>query len=293
MRLRCWEDIEGLYLSKNGNFRKNNSTYYYKESCENCKEHFLATNSSKGDFCSKKCAQSGKNSGFYGKHHTEKTKEKQSKHRLGKYHTIETKKKISNYRKGRYKRENSPLWKGEYNEKNIPLYDTYASQIDWCEGVKRNDEDKNILEVKCFKCGKWYIPKSWNVINRIQSLKNNTRGYNRFYCSDNCKNSCSIYGKSPEQLIKEDAIRVGRLQWLELNREVQPELRKMVLERDKYKCIKCHDNTNLQCHHILPVINNPIESADVDNCITLCIKCHKKTHEKDGCRLGQLKMEIC
>jgi len=51
----------------------------------------------------------------------------------------ETKKKISG--------KNSYLWKGGY--KNIPLYDTYAHQIEWCEKVRRSKEDENILEVKC------------------------------------------------------------------------------------------------------------------------------------------------
>jgi len=37
----------------------------------------------------------------------------------------------------------------------------------------------------------------------------------------------------------------------------------------------------------------PLLSADIDNCITLCYTCHKKVHQKDGCRLGQLRMEEC
>jgi 5-methylcytosine-specific restriction endonuclease McrA len=54
----------------------------------------------------------------------------------------------------------------------------------------------------------------------------------------------------------------------------------MVFERDNYKCVKCGEEKPLHCHHIDPVKGNPIESADIDNCITLCKKCHKKAAQK-------------
>ena len=88
--------------------------------------------------------------------------------------------------------------------------------------------------------------------------------------------------------MKEDAVRAGRLPWLELRREVQPELRSMVLERDNYECQKCGNTEGLQCHHIYPVNIEPLLSADIDNCMTLCTICHKEVHKKDGCRYPQL-----
>jgi hypothetical protein len=131
-----------------------------------------------------------------------------------------------------------------------------------------------------------------NVNGRIQHIKGNYNSESHFYCSKKCKNSCSIFGKTPETLIKEDAIRAGRLPWLELTREVQSELRKLVLERDGYKCVKCGSEEPLHCHHIYPVSTNPLESTDIDNCITLCIDCHKKVHQKDGCQYNQLNICI-
>ena len=179
---------------------------------------------------------------------------------------------------------------------NLPFYNVYAHQIEWAEEVSRNKEEPNILEVRCFKCKEWFIPKISNVANRIQYLKGNpnSNSENLFYCSKECKNACSIYRKTPEQIERQDVVRAGRLPWLELTREVQPSLRKMVLERDDYMCIKCNNKENLQCHHIYPVSVEPLLSADVDNCITLCKECHKKVHqEKDGCGYGQLRQEIC
>ena len=70
----------------------------------------------------------------------------------------------------------------------------------------------------------------------------------------------------------------------------------MVLERDQWTCHKCHssklenNNLELHCHHIDPVVNNPVESADADNCITLCKECHKEVHKTiSGCKYSELK----
>jgi len=49
-------------------------------------------------------------------------------------------------------------------------------------------------------------------------------------------------------------------------------IRKRVLERDKYKCIKCCDREELQVHHDTPYQISRDNS--MDNLITLCNKCH-------------------
>ena len=94
-----------------------------------------------------------------------------------------------------YKKNN----KGENHPKYIGgndacSYDTYKIQLEYVEEVRRNKEDNRILEVKCAYCGKWFIPKSYNVKNRIKSL-NGGIGEHRFYCSEECKQECSIYNQ--------------------------------------------------------------------------------------------------
>jgi len=309
------DDLEKYrYFSKRESSRKillsrykiNGKIYFFKDKCESCGEPFLFTNLNSVN-CSRSCDTSGKNNPFYGKKHTDETKEKLSKFqkewlKTHKHPTedIEVRKKISDSKKGEKHPffnklgVNSANWKGGYHSKGIPTYDTYAHQLEWTEEVRRNKEDPNVLEVRCFKCKEWYTPSWNNISNRIQHLKGNYTNSNHFYCSKECKNSCSIFGKSAKTLMKEDAIRAGRLSWLELSREIQPELRQMVLERDEYKCVKCNDSNNLECHHIYPVNIEPLLSADIDNCITLCAKCHVKVHKEiDGCNYNQLHIEEC
>ena len=280
----CWDNIEGLrYNKKTDKWSDNSGHYYILKTCERCENEYLGRKESK--FCCSSCIRKGAK-------HTKETIERIREVKTGTTLSEETKRKISEGNKFQ-RLEKHSQWKGRYRIDNIPFYDTYAPQIEWCEDVRRNEEDQNILENKCTYCGKWYISSLISIKQRIQALKGDLRGEHRLYCSDNCKQSCPIYGKSPDQLMREDVIRSGRLGWLELSREVQPELRKLVLERDKYECVKCGSDGPLHCHHIYPVSIEFIESADIDNCITLCIDCHKEAHKKDGCRLGQLRIEVC
>jgi hypothetical protein len=283
----CWDNINKLtYNKKTGKWYKGKIPYIYKEECKVCKEPYFAKYYSDSKFCSLNCASKFNNSGkrnsnygkkgeknpFYGKHHTEETIQKLRESKTG------------------TKNHN---WKGGVTKKNLPLYNTYAPQLEWCEEIRRNKNDPNILEVKCAHCRKWFIPTRYNVRNRIYKLNKVIRGENRFYCSNICKSVCSLYGKQSKTLMKEDAVRAGRLGWLDLNREVQIELKQIVLARDDYKCTKCGSTEHLHCHHILPVAIEPLLSADIDNCITLCYNCHKEVHSIDGCKYGQIRMEIC
>ena len=153
------------------------------------------------------------------------------------------------------------------------LYKNYENRF---FGEFKEGED-GVLLVKCKYCNKWFSPTNSEAecyIHRGTSL----------YCSDGCKKSCPTY-----KVVKyEKGFRQNT------SREVQPELRKLVLERDNWTCQKCGANKDeditvtLHCHHIDPVKNNPIESADMDNCVTLCKACHKEAHSRKGCRYSDL-----
>jgi 5-methylcytosine-specific restriction endonuclease McrA len=65
----------------------------------------------------------------------------------------------------------------------------------------------------------------------------------------------------------------------------------MVFERDNYICQRCGSEIKLHCHHIDPVSRNPVESADLDNCVTLCEGCHELMHTSTGCKKYKLRCE--
>jgi len=141
--------------------------------------------------------------------------------------------------------ENNPNWKGGYCKNEIPFYDTYEPQLSFLEECRRNKQDQNILEIKCIYCGNWYIPPLGSVWKRMETIKGQTTGENRFYCSDKCKQECSIYNQKKYPKGFKPAT----------SREVQPELRQMRFKIDNYTCQRCKKHQSeldvaLHCHHV-------------------------------------------
>ena len=182
--------------------------------------------------------------------------------------------------------ENHYNWKGGVRELGISLFDTYAHQLDFCEQVRRDPDYNDLLQVRCTEsgCRKWFTPTRDQVNRRITALNNYNHGECNFYCSEECKENCAIYG----QQIHPKGFKPDH------SRGVQGQLRDMVLERDGYECQICESHDNLICHHFEGVEQNPIESADVDMCITLCKKCHNAAHAEKGCQYSDLtKRALC
>jgi len=243
----------------------------------------------------------GKNNPFFGKRHTNKSKEKMSSQNIGKVpwnkgvpRTKEEKNLISKRTKEEMakpenkkklmenrpnlKKEKHPNWKGGYYTKKLPLYDTYAPQIIYAEECRRNEKDKKVLEVKCTYCASWFIPTTTQAYERMRALTGKNYGEQRLYCSENCKQECSIF----HQILYPKDHKPAT------SREVQPELRQMRFKIDNYTCQKCNKykdelDVGLHCHHIEGIRWEPLESADLDKVITFCKNCHIETHKQPDC----------
>lgn len=213
-------------------------------------------------------------------------------------HSIETKKKISLINKGRRRSDHvrkeqgkrisgdkNPNWKGGYSSLNIPLYDEYSHKLTVDESPKRDYNDKNVLTVLCTKCKKRFTPKLSDVMERIRCLNGTQSGEHKLYCSDECKNSCPVFNKilySSNQKI-DKPYTYDQYQYF----------RKVVLEREDYKCEYCGEEANI-VHHEKPQKTNFIFVLDPDNGIACCIKCHYKYgHSDPECSTGKLSQKIC
>jgi len=175
----CWDNLENLrYSCKSGHwYSKSNKSerYKYVDFCKICGEPFLSTGHSFGLYCSNSCAR---------KDISKEDRKKRSIDSLG---------------------NKNRNWKGGVRSKKLPLYDTYASQISFCEETRRNPEDHNILQVKCLKCKQWFTPSWYSVQGRIAVINGKSRGDRRFYCSQRCKDECPIFNQkkySKEELEK-------------------------------------------------------------------------------------------
>jgi hypothetical protein len=304
----CWDNLEKLKYKNNNFYIKSLLYVECSFTCKKCNEFYLVYKNRKFPlYCSLSCSNSDErntpdivrekisnslkgNKNSLGYKHSEKTKEKLRDINTGKKLTEETKEKISNIHKGRKISEETKQkmseastgkfnssWKGGYYLNNIPRYETYIEKLKFIHECRRSEEDQNVLEVKCTYCSRWYTPTLKDIIRRIRGINGN--GGNNLYCSKECKQECSIYNKRKYPKGFKPST----------SREVQPELRKLVFERDNWSCVKCKEVKNLHCHHIDPVVNNPIESVDIDNCITLCKNCHRNIHKLPGCTYNELR----
>ncbi len=170
-------------------------------------------------------------------------------------------------------------------ELDLPMYDTYKDIFKGIEEISYVIKyDLKVLEVKCTYCGRFSVPTISRTVDRACYIRGTGKYEARFYCGDSCKLGCPIFNqnKYPKGFKKTTS------------REVQAELRQLVLKRDDYTCQygDCGltvDNAEIHCHHIEGVRQNPIESADMNICISLCKKHHKYVHTQEGCRYFELR----
>ena len=171
----------------------------------------------------------------------------------------------------------------------------------------REHPETGEIQVHCknHKCknskenGGWFTPTRSKFYSRIAAIETpKDFGENNFYCSEECKEECVLYG------LKYDPLTNLELQYTQAEYKV---FRHEVLKRQKYElggyneCEICHNRNlkELEVHHEIPVKKNWIFSLDPDNGIILCRdekkNCHIKYGHKTGtsCSTSNLANAIC
>lgn len=203
----------------------------------------------------------------------------------GKKFSIETRRKISKSRIGKFKGVDNPNWKGGYFSKGLPLYDNFFEKLSFVDDCRKNKKDNKILEVRCTNCNEWFIPKMGDIYHRLLCLEN-IGGESRFYCSEQCKNSCEIYSSHANDFInKQPSVKPYTDQEYKIFRQV-------VLERDDYICQFCGE-AGTTVHHERPKKLDPFFSLDPDFAWSCCEKCHYEKGHKDECSTGNLAKMKC
>ena len=174
------------------------------------------------------------------------------------------------------------------------------------ENIRENQEKE--IEVKCKLCNQWFVPDKQQFHERVRQLTTiDGNDGSFFYCSEKCKNGCSIYGRSAVQLIKEDQIAAGHIKEPIYTSEEYSIWREEVFKRQKEElgyneCEYCGNRNlkELSVHHEKPQKTHPLLVLDPDNGIIACganseKKCHYKYgHPKDTeCSTGYLAKVIC
>ena len=154
---------------------------------------------------------------------------------------------------------------------------------------------KASIQIRCKRCNEWFTPTLRELANRIMSLKKgNDSCY--FYCSDQCKNSCSIFRINPNYFIR-------NLNDNHIDKNDQSGIstwRNEVLTRQRNETLSCYNQCeicnseiNLEVHHEKPQKTHPHLALDPDNGIVLCHTCHFKHGHSGDCSTGSLANLIC
>lgn len=185
---------------KKAQYQLKNCKWCCSKSCNSCPE-MRKKNSD---------AHESERNPFYGKKHTEKSKNLMSKARIGKHHTEETKEKQSKNHMGMKK-----PWVSERNKKySGPLAPNWQGGIskfpysfDWDEKVKNKVKERDNNECQNYHC--IYFDCTNLDIHHIDYNKMNCDSTNLILLCDHChgktksKNNKSYYQKFYEEIIKE------------------------------------------------------------------------------------------
>jgi 5-methylcytosine-specific restriction endonuclease McrA len=150
-------------------------------------------------------------------------------------------------------------------------------------------EGRKLLEIQCFKCNKWYVPKQSSIRDRLRALNKQVGVENHLYCSSECKNSCSVFRKQTKNyLVIYDVNNADKFY-------TKPELKSWaneVLTRANYICEYCGNLATIG-HHIKPKKLEPGIALDPDNGLAVCKNCHHKHCHKNECSTYSLGKIIC
>jgi hypothetical protein len=203
------------------------------------------------------------------------------------YRAIDSVKKATKLYNSRYREENKEIlaFKNSLRTNSYVAYSSYVDKLTiledpWCGIVGE-------LLVRCATCREYFAPLRYNVQHRINSLNGKEAGENRLYCSDNCRDRCSVYKINYKSLLNLDT-QNKRLPFYEVRDLAFGEYGK-----NCERCGKFCSGNEVDVHHELSVKEYPEYECDLDNLWVLCKECHKEVHKQKGCTYSDIAGLYC
>jgi len=142
---------------------------------------------------------------------------------------------------------------------------------------------KNHLCENSKEQGGWFKLTYLQIRNRITNLNIGTGCGDYFYCSEECKTICPLYGIRSDPYKKPDKSHT---------QEENQTFRNHVLNRDNHTCQFCGKKAKY-VHHERPQKLEPFFSLDPDYAWSCCEKCHYEKGHSGECSTGNLANKIC
>lgn len=253
----CWDNLEKIHLSNDGIFRSKSNSFIEEDSCMWCGKPYLTRKDKPSLFCSYSCSRSGKNNPFYGKTHSNEAIKIISEANKGKTLSIRHRKVVGELIT-EFNKTCHPNFKNHVTELNISLYDTYGDILKQ-DRIDVRPYDLMVgnklyktLEVRCYYCGKWYVPNGNSVRHRAQKIrgtKNDSKC--NFYCSEECKRSCFEYNRVEYPIISKFEYSVCSF--------VESIFDGNIIRNDRARIVNPNTNCNLELDIWFPQLNKAIE----------------------------------
>ena len=240
-----------------------------------------------------KIKQSGENNGMFGKKQSIESKRKNSESNKKAWED-----KNSTFNTPKYRKNLHEALKkvGKKRRRTISILKEKHPTFYKMEKMRYNPIsplEERVIQVHCSNnnCknskekGGWFTPTKNQIHERIRALEIEGLDNDRFYCSDECKDTCPIYR------LHHDPYQTTNKAYTQNEYE---QFRQFVLERDDYKCQYCGDQAE-HVHHERPQKLEPFFALDPDLVWSVCKKCHNYYGHKKGteCSTGILSTVVC
>jgi hypothetical protein len=170
------------------------------------------------------------------------------------------------------------------------------------EGLKEGPNGEILAHCKNTNCknseknGGYFEVEVNQIYERQRGINSSDTAH--FYCCEECKHTCPLYGKSAAVLHN----RMNENKEILYTQEEYNTWHEEVLYRQRIEnntetnfCEYCHATENLHVHHEVPQKIVPGYALDPDNGIIFCEKCHYEKGHATGteCSTGNLANKIC
>jgi len=193
--------------------------------CLYCGNYFLAKDGLNSKFCDLECRSKYNDS-------NRSTKEKLSDGRL------------KGNGGGQQCKGRTP-WNKNTSLEGKASFNCYKNRLSWFVDVRKDVNNDKVLQTTCCICGKWFSPSVERVRDILEFAEKGNGPSWGFYCSVECKNKCPYYGRTLEQIERNDYLNNGKALFSEivptplnvLHYDWQAELKKlqepMILRRER------------------------------------------------------------
>ena len=154
-----------------------------------------------------------------------------------------------------------------------------------------NKLDEKEIQVHCknHNCknskekGGWFTPTQKQITDRKNFLENEGEDKSSFYCCQECKDTCVLFG------LRSDPLKDNKLPYTAAEYQT---CRTIVFERENGLCEYCGEPVT-HLHHIKPQKLEPFFALDPDYCVACCEKCHYEKGHSEECSTGNLAKIVC